>query len=276
MTAHRVIDRQRKFRFLAPLVEIVREPAAPDTQRDPMLAEVLGQLVASLPAKQRMVVILRFQEELEVADIARTLDMTERRVRSRPGVGPWHDAQGCRTFWGLWSFSMSMEDQLREALRRRNPSAGFAERVAARAQSGRRAQPVRTFPGLWAASALALAAVVVFTVSSLWQRTQEERAGRRAECWPYRIASEKLGAKKPGAKCCGTRKARMKLQEYSARSAADVHCVGHSVGCANPDRPGRVGLSKARRSRLKSRSIPRCSKWPAISSSLKSPATTAR
>lgn len=82
VTAHRVIDRQRKFRFLAPLVEIVREPAAPDTQRDPMLAEVLGQLVASLPAKQRMVMILRFQEELDVADIARTLDMTERRVRS--------------------------------------------------------------------------------------------------------------------------------------------------------------------------------------------------
>jgi RNA polymerase sigma-70 factor (ECF subfamily) len=82
VTAHRVIDRQRKFRFLAPLVEIVREPAAADTQRDPMLAEVLGQLVASLPAKQRMVVILRFQEDLDVADIARTLDMPERRVRS--------------------------------------------------------------------------------------------------------------------------------------------------------------------------------------------------
>jgi len=82
VTAHRVIDQQRKLRFLAPLVEIVREPAAPDTQRDPMLSEVLGQLVASLPPKQRMVMILRFQEDLDVGDIARTLDMPERRVRS--------------------------------------------------------------------------------------------------------------------------------------------------------------------------------------------------
>jgi RNA polymerase sigma-70 factor (ECF subfamily) len=82
VTAHRVIDRRRKFRFLAPLIEIVREPAAPEPQRDPMLTEVLEQLVASLPAKQRMVVILRFQEDLDVADIARTLDISERKVRS--------------------------------------------------------------------------------------------------------------------------------------------------------------------------------------------------
>jgi RNA polymerase sigma-70 factor, ECF subfamily len=82
VTAHRAIDRQRKFRFLMPLREMEREPAAPDLQRDPMLAEVLEQLIATLPAKQRMVVILRFQEDLDVADIARTLDMPERRVRS--------------------------------------------------------------------------------------------------------------------------------------------------------------------------------------------------
>jgi hypothetical protein len=86
---------------------------------------------------------------------------------------------------------MNMEDQLREALRRRNPSVGFAERVAARAQSGRRTQAVRGFRGLWAVSALALAATVVFTASSLWQRTQEERAGRQAVL-ALRIASEKL------------------------------------------------------------------------------------
>jgi len=82
VTAHRAIDRQRKFRFLTPLVEIKREPVAPAVQHDPILTEVLGQMIASLPAKQRMVVILRFQEDLDVADIARTLDMPERRVRS--------------------------------------------------------------------------------------------------------------------------------------------------------------------------------------------------
>jgi RNA polymerase sigma-70 factor (ECF subfamily) len=82
VTAHRAIDRQRKFHFLARLVDMEREPAAPETQHDPMLAEILGQIIASLPARQRMVVILRFQEDLNVADIARTLDMPERRVRS--------------------------------------------------------------------------------------------------------------------------------------------------------------------------------------------------
>ena len=86
---------------------------------------------------------------------------------------------------------MNMEDQLREALRRRDPSVGFAERVTSRAQSGRRAQPARGFRMLWAASSLALAVAVVLTASSLWQRTQEERAGRQAVL-ALRIASEKL------------------------------------------------------------------------------------
>jgi hypothetical protein len=86
---------------------------------------------------------------------------------------------------------MNMEDQLKAALQRREPSVGFAERVAARAQFGRRAEPMRGFRGMWAASALALAAVVVFTASSLWQRAQEERAGRQAVL-ALRIASEKL------------------------------------------------------------------------------------
>jgi hypothetical protein len=68
---------------------------------------------------------------------------------------------------------------------------GFAERVAARAQSGRRAESVRRFRWLWAVSTLALAATAVLTATSLWQHTQEERAGRQAVL-ALRIASEKL------------------------------------------------------------------------------------
>jgi hypothetical protein len=87
---------------------------------------------------------------------------------------------------------MNMEDQLREALKRRDPSLGFAERVAARAQSGRRADPLPRFRWLWPASAVALAAVVMFPTASLWQREQrEERAGRQAVL-ALRIASERL------------------------------------------------------------------------------------
>jgi RNA polymerase sigma-70 factor (ECF subfamily) len=46
------------------------------------VTEVLGQLVASPPVKPRMVLILRYQEDLDVPEIAQTLDMSERRVRS--------------------------------------------------------------------------------------------------------------------------------------------------------------------------------------------------
>ena len=86
---------------------------------------------------------------------------------------------------------MSMEDQLREALRRRDPSVGFAERVAARAESGGRAEPGHSFRWLRAVSAMAVIAPALFTSTSLWQRTREERAGRQA-VMALRIASEKL------------------------------------------------------------------------------------
>ena len=86
---------------------------------------------------------------------------------------------------------MNLEDQLREVLRRQEPSIGFAERVAARAQSGREPKPVRRFRLLWATTALAMATLVVFTASSLWQHKQEERAGRQAVL-ALRLASEKL------------------------------------------------------------------------------------
>jgi len=86
---------------------------------------------------------------------------------------------------------MNMEDQLREVLKRRDAPVGFAERVAARAQSGHRAKPVHRFRGLWAASVLVPVAAVVLTATSLWHRAQEERAGRQAVL-ALRIASEKL------------------------------------------------------------------------------------
>jgi hypothetical protein len=85
-----------------------------------------------------------------------------------------------------------MEVQLRETLRRREPSEGFAERVAARAR--RRDEPVGEFRWLWAGSAAALAVAAVFTAGSVWQQQhtrQEERAGQQAVL-ALRIASEKL------------------------------------------------------------------------------------
>jgi RNA polymerase sigma-70 factor (ECF subfamily) len=62
----------------------VREPASPPPTGDPLLGALLGRLVAGLPEKHRMVVILRYQEDLDPVEIAETLDMPLGTVRSHP------------------------------------------------------------------------------------------------------------------------------------------------------------------------------------------------
>jgi RNA polymerase sigma-70 factor (ECF subfamily) len=49
---------------------------------DPFLARRLQQLVASLPGKARLMVILRYQEDLSAEDIAQILDMPAATVKS--------------------------------------------------------------------------------------------------------------------------------------------------------------------------------------------------
>ena len=84
---------------------------------------------------------------------------------------------------------MNLEDELRAALRREDPSPGFANRVVARAQSS--AKPSRAMPRLiWA---MALAAMLVIGLSATYEVRQmkAERAGRDAVL-ALRIAAEKL------------------------------------------------------------------------------------
>ena len=83
-TSNRCIDYARRQR-LAPQVclEAVPEPMAVDTPGDPMLARRLRQLVASLPPKQRMVVVLRYQEDLEPEEIAELLNLPLGTVKSQ-------------------------------------------------------------------------------------------------------------------------------------------------------------------------------------------------
>jgi RNA polymerase sigma-70 factor (ECF subfamily) len=49
---------------------------------DPLLAERLQQVVASLPAKLRAVIVLRYQEDLMPEEIAQTLGMPVATVKS--------------------------------------------------------------------------------------------------------------------------------------------------------------------------------------------------
>src|ERR1700722_1261884 len=82
VTAHRCIDYKRRRKLPQVSLDDVPEPAAPMQPGDPFLARKLRQLVASLPEKPRLIVILRYQEDLTAADIAETLAMPVATVKS--------------------------------------------------------------------------------------------------------------------------------------------------------------------------------------------------
>lgn len=63
-------------------LEDAPEPGAEPVRRDPILADELARKVAGLPEKMRIVVILRFQEDLKLAEIAETLDMPVNTVKT--------------------------------------------------------------------------------------------------------------------------------------------------------------------------------------------------
>jgi RNA polymerase sigma-70 factor (ECF subfamily) len=83
VTAHRLIDHSRheKRRPQSPL-EDAPEPAVSANSGDPLLSDVLRDLVAALPENARVVMILRYQEDLDPMDIAQALDMPIATVKS--------------------------------------------------------------------------------------------------------------------------------------------------------------------------------------------------
>jgi|SRR5579863_8385025 len=87
VTSHRCIDHKRRRRMPQVSLEEVPESAeldfSPAVQpADPFLARRLRQLVASLPGKARLIVILRFQEDLSPEEIADVLETPVATVRS--------------------------------------------------------------------------------------------------------------------------------------------------------------------------------------------------
>ena len=83
ITSHRCIDHARRHGYQRPVsLEQVPEPAAVVGQDDPLLQGRLERLVASLPERARMVIILRYQEDLEYHEIAEALDMPLNTVKS--------------------------------------------------------------------------------------------------------------------------------------------------------------------------------------------------
>lgn len=83
VTVQRAIDEgRRRQRQLAVALCDVPEPAAVGAGRDPMLGETLRRLVATLAEAPRMVMILRYQEDLDPSDIAELMNMPVATVKS--------------------------------------------------------------------------------------------------------------------------------------------------------------------------------------------------
>src|SRR5215510_3955382 len=80
---HRCIDvlRSGKARKELQLDELPDLPG-PHLEFDPFLSERLRRLVASLPEQQRMIVILRYGEEMDSDEIGQLLDLPASTVRS--------------------------------------------------------------------------------------------------------------------------------------------------------------------------------------------------
>lgn len=84
VTSNRCIDYARKRKYRATIaLDSAPEPAVKPSEEDPLLERKLWAVVASLPEGQRIVTVLRYQEDMLPEEIARTLDMPVRTVKSQ-------------------------------------------------------------------------------------------------------------------------------------------------------------------------------------------------
>lgn len=80
---HRAIDRLRRRPTLPPVpLDEATEPAVADSGADPLLERCLHDLVLRLPPMPRVVVLLRYQDDLDPPEIARTLGVPLNTVKS--------------------------------------------------------------------------------------------------------------------------------------------------------------------------------------------------
>ncbi len=83
VASRRCIDRTRRLR-LRPRVglESASEPSVPAQPGDPFLRDHLQRLLDGLPARSRMAVILRFQEDMELTEVASAMGIPVGSVKS--------------------------------------------------------------------------------------------------------------------------------------------------------------------------------------------------
>jgi RNA polymerase sigma-70 factor (ECF subfamily) len=84
VASHRAIDYSRKSKRREQIsLEETAEPTALERVHDTFLSTYLERIVASLPEKQRLVVVLRYQEDMEVEEIAKTLGLKPATVKTQ-------------------------------------------------------------------------------------------------------------------------------------------------------------------------------------------------
>jgi RNA polymerase sigma-70 factor (ECF subfamily) len=82
VTIRRCIDAKRRVHLKAVPLDEVAEIPAKSRARDPLLDKRLRQHIAELPEIQRAVVTLRYQEDLDPAEICGLLDIPVNTVKS--------------------------------------------------------------------------------------------------------------------------------------------------------------------------------------------------
>lgn len=81
---HRCIDYSRRMRARQEVaIATLQDVAAASVEGDEWMNQRLRNLVASLPEESRMIVVLRYQEDLEPKEIAALLKMPVNTVKSR-------------------------------------------------------------------------------------------------------------------------------------------------------------------------------------------------
>lgn len=82
VTTRRCIDQIRRARFRSISIDDVEELEAAEKPADPLLQRRLREIIATLPDLQRIVLTLRYQEDLDPSDICEIVNMPVNTVKS--------------------------------------------------------------------------------------------------------------------------------------------------------------------------------------------------
>lgn len=82
VTSHRCIDYARKQKVPVVALEEAPEPVSRFEPSDAMMNRTVRKMLAALPEKPRLVVTLRYQEDLDPSEIAEILEMPVNTVKS--------------------------------------------------------------------------------------------------------------------------------------------------------------------------------------------------